>query len=317
MSDSVLIISIIIFGISFLTPFLIYCKFGRKFKNVPEDVYRRELPDEIKPAVVNAILNGKGKPNMDGFVATIMDLSERGYISFREKYIRINGKISRELFLSFEKDIDDDLWVLEKQVYLFLKRYMEGDEILWRKLQWKLKADNYYFTFFNEWKETVAFEACYEYFYKETGYFWCLAAGLIMILYTVFMFFIIDLSPGMVLLCAPVGILGGGLWIFTSIAPIELGQWTKEGHDFSIQWMGFANYLKDYSMIHEHPPTSVIIWNHYLIYAMALGIANKAIENMELTLHLNFNGKVATKPKFYQGFRESYTISEKMEKNNH
>lgn len=42
------------------------------------------MPDNSKPAVVNAIVMGKmGIPTIDGFTATVMDLVNRGYISLR------------------------------------------------------------------------------------------------------------------------------------------------------------------------------------------------------------------------------------------
>ena len=32
----------------------------------------------------------------------------------------------------------------------------------------------------------------------------------------------------------------------------------------------------------EHPPESIVIWNQYLVYATALGVADKVYESMKL-----------------------------------
>ncbi len=40
----------------------------------------------------------------------------------------------------------------------------------------------------------------------------------------------------------------------------------------------------DFSLIKEYPPESIAIWNKYLVYATALGIADKVRKSMEMTL---------------------------------
>lgn len=81
-------------------PILIYIIYGRELKTDYEEriypkkktdyrekinykeKYERELPADSKPAVVNAIMEGRmGIPTMDGFTATFMDLANRGYVS--------------------------------------------------------------------------------------------------------------------------------------------------------------------------------------------------------------------------------------------
>ena len=47
------------------------------------------------------------------------------------------------------------------------------------------------------------------------------------------------------------------------------------------KWQSFRRYLNDFSLIKEHPPESIVIWNHYLIYASALGNADKVKQAMD------------------------------------
>ena len=70
--------------LALIFPFYIYFKFGREPKIDYHGMYERELPTDSRPAVVNAIVQGKsGVPTMNGFTATIMDLVNLGYISLR------------------------------------------------------------------------------------------------------------------------------------------------------------------------------------------------------------------------------------------
>ena len=71
-----------LFALAF--PFYIYFKYGREPKIDYNAIYEREPPSDSRPAVVNAIMQGKmGIPTMDGFTATVMELANLGYISLR------------------------------------------------------------------------------------------------------------------------------------------------------------------------------------------------------------------------------------------
>ena len=59
------------------------------------------------------------------------------------------------------------------------------------------------------------------------------------------------------------------------------GRWTQEGVDEFSKWKAFERFIKDFSLIKEHPPESVAIWNEYLIYATALGDAKAVSKAMD------------------------------------
>ncbi|MDP1551697.1 MAG: DUF2207 domain-containing protein, partial [Methanobacteriaceae archaeon] len=46
----------------------------------------------------------------------------------------------------------------------------------------------------------------------------------------------------------------------------------------------FKRFIKDFSLIKEYPPESVAVWNQYLVYATALGVADKVRKSMEMSL---------------------------------
>ena len=46
--------------------------------------------------------------------------------------------------------------------------------------------------------------------------------------------------------------------------------------------MNFKKFLTDNSLIKEHPPESIVVWNKYLVYGTALGVADKVYESMKL-----------------------------------
>ena len=56
---------------------------------------------------------------------------------------------------------------------------------------------------------------------------------------------------------------------------------TQEGSEEQDKWKGLANYMEDYSLLNEKDVLSLEIWEKYLIYATAFGIADKVIEQMK------------------------------------
>lgn len=47
--------------------------------------------------------------------------------------------------------------------------------------------------------------------------------------------------------------------------------------DYVYKWISFKNYLEDYSMLFEEEENAMLIWEKYLIYAIALGVNKKII----------------------------------------
>ena len=62
------------------------------------------------------------------------------------------------------------------------------------------------------------------------------------------------------------------------------GQWTPEGRVYYLKWTNFKKFLKDNSLIKEHPPESIVIWKKYLIYGAALGVADQVYKSMKLQM---------------------------------
>ena len=56
---------------------------------------------------------------------------------------------------------------------------------------------------------------------------------------------------------------------------------TNEGKEEKAKWKGLAKFMQEYSMLDEKDVLSLVIWEKYLIYATAFGIADKVIEQMK------------------------------------
>ena len=73
---------------------------------------------------------------------------------------------------------------------------------------------------------------------------------------------------------------------------------TQKGTEEYEEWKGLATYMKEYSLIEEREVPELALWEKYLVFATAFGIADKAIEQM--------------KAKYPEIFVEEYWEDEKM-----
>lgn len=114
-------------------PLVIYLCYGREPKIDYKDIYERDFPTDDPPAIVNAICGSGtskkvGEPDMNGFMATIMDLIDRNYLLLVN--MELEDADTNSMFLEINPDYDhDNLWDFEETVINFLREY-EQDSII-------------------------------------------------------------------------------------------------------------------------------------------------------------------------------------------
>lgn len=295
-----------VFALAF--PFIIYFRYGREPKIDYEAIYEREPPTDSSPAVVNAIMQGKiGTPTMDGFTATVMNLANLGYISLstiKEEENRAFG-----LFKSESEDILIDLVSpdsyakdkgnlpklenFEKDVFNLLKKHASENQVSWDKLKKELGKGTDFYQFMLAWNKKVERHIVVEKLFRSTGNTYMGIFGVTTIIAAVVYFVVISkyfpsesfpLASNVNILVALVVVFGIIMTIFSGMFEKLLGRWTPEGKLYYKRWNNFKKYLTDFSALKEHPPESIKIWDSYLVYATALGVAEEVLKNMSLVV---------------------------------
>jgi len=279
--------------LSIVIPVIIYFKYGREPKSSYHGEYERELPINDPPAVVNAI-SGKGfgktvgTPNMDGFQATIMDLINRGYLGVSTED---NGN-KKKVFLEIKDKARNDLYSFEKHVINFLKKNAVDNVVNLDQLKKDLKNKNKAKSFkhsYDAWegdlKRFFLNEKTDEFFIKTGAtYLKIYGVGALIVAGVVFYFTLFSPLPSSIYALMAAIILGIA-GIISLILPQKVGgRWTQDGVDYDAKWQGFKRYIQDFSLIKEYPPESVVVWNNFLVYATALGVADKVRKSMGMTL---------------------------------
>lgn len=57
---------------------------------------------------------------------------------------------------------------------------------------------------------------------------------------------------------------------------------TEYGNEQYVMWQAFKNFLKDFSHMDKAEIPSIVIWEHYLVYAISLGVAKDVIRQLPL-----------------------------------
>ena len=279
--------------ISPLAGIVIYLRHGREPKVDYDGIYEREPPTSDPPAVVNALIDNSGDigtPNMKGFEATILDLINRKVFSLNTE--KDSETDINDLYLTLHKENYDNLDIQEQTVFDILAMFADDNNVVNMS---NLNADLSYesnaklfMEEFETWQNDVKHEyldsEILETYFNDTGSSRMNEIGVIGILIGIGIFLLglfTNLHNG-------IFAIGGGivLAIFSFIVvmlPEDIfGQWTEKGRVFYLKWNNFKNFLKDNSLINEHPPESIVVWKQYLIYGAALGVADEVYEAMKL-----------------------------------
>ena len=282
----------IILGLlSLLSPLIAiitYIRYGREPKVDYDGIYERNPPSDDSPEVVNAIYakGTIGSPNMDGFEACILNLIDK-------KVFKISKKLdenteTNDLYIEFS-DNTSNLNSNEKQIYDMLKYFANGKTLNLSNLNSSLSHESdakWFMEEYHNWqdnvKERIKPKVDEEFNNKGKQIISILGiCGLIFGIIIAILGFMTNLGNGIYAL------LGGIFLIIFSVAIMMLdddkfGQWTPKGRVRYLKWKNFKKFLKDNSLINEHPPESIAIWRKYLIYGASLGVADKVYENMKL-----------------------------------
>ncbi|WP_295611895.1 DUF2207 domain-containing protein [uncultured Methanobrevibacter sp.] len=279
--------------ISPIASIIIYLRFGREPKVNYDGIYEREPPTDDPPAMVNALIDNSrdiGTPNMNGFEATILNLIDKKVFELEAR--RDPNTDLTDLYLKLNRERTSSLSIHENTVFDIMEMFSDSNDIvnlsnLNNDLSYESNA-KMFMEEYNEWQQDVKHEYLdsdnLELYFNNKGSKFMKILGICGILLGIIIFVLglfTNLRNG-------IFAIGGGiaLAIFSLIViflPNDIfGQWTKKGRVFYLKWSNFKKFLKDNSLINEHPPESIVVWKKYLIYGAALGVADNVYKSMKL-----------------------------------
>ena len=270
-----------ILGILLLVPLVIYGIYGREPKISYKKDYEYDFPTNSSPIEVNNIVNGDvGDVNDHGIYATILDLINR-------KYYEVIASNEDDTVLRQKNHDTSNLKLFEKSLINYLDDFNINGDISLKsvgdtgdpqtfkefKTLWKNQAN-----------QEVPNSLINKYFIDKGSKIFSILSTILLILgiILIILTMIIDIPPHIYWILIIILILLIVEAIIMMVIPNTFaGRWTPEGKEYHDKWKSFENYIKDFSLIKEHPPASIQVWGKFLVYAAALGCAKEVTKNMK------------------------------------
>lgn len=248
--------------------FELWRRFGREHRVAVEvGEYLREPPDD-PPAIVPTLLSwGTVRPM--ALSATIVDLAQRGYLKIEEVRIDrrfLGDKVDWKLVWQ-EPPTDAPIRPFERAVLERL--FADGREITQSEFERWCKQHR---TSADRWWKSVQSKVRAEYRkrrYQEGGKGFVYAANIVVAV-VVIVTGIVTAATG-----APIGAAGIVSGLLQGGATITLRRRTVAGAQRVAEWKAFQRHLEDFSDLEEAPVGHLILWERYLVYAVALGVTAK------------------------------------------
>jgi uncharacterized membrane protein YgcG len=261
----------------------------------PENIgrYVRELPDD-PPAVVDALMHwGDVRSNAVG--ATMIDLAQRGFLTIEQtsvdrgilpdhvdyRYTLIDPAVIAELEREPDEDDDDEdaaddidgpapNGVLRGFERATLEQvFSRGSTVTQSELARAARKQRRESS--KRWRH---FEQSVERNVQARDYL----RGDLPLPY------VVNVTLAGIVALVAVGALSLGAWIGGGVAlawaAVQLSltpllrSRTPKGHLRYHQWLGVRNYLRDFSQLGSAPAGHLVLWERYLVYAVALGVSD-------------------------------------------
>ena len=296
-----IVVSVIVFVIFIITFIRIYIRYGREPRVEYDHMYERDPPRDMPPAVVPAILTQGNVSQTEmpkAFAATIIECARLGYLEIhegeekglifktREFIYKLTPK-GEALLRRKPVDLGRNERKLEDYEITVLRTVIEdagdgsqatGEEIeKWGK---DTKGGKTNFLRFIEpfgkklrsWFERTHFELDDP--SSKKAQLWFIVASVLLAIVFFLVFFFITRNL--------VNVITGFLILVSLPFAVSLARWTPEAALEEKKWKAYRRFISDFSAMKDAGPNLLQIWEQHLVYATALGVADKLISNLDL-----------------------------------
>lgn len=277
-------------------------------KNV--DIYR-ELPQNIEPAII-ANLMQEDLTDKSDISATLLDLVRRGYLTIENDVNNTFDNVSDGILdkkLVINKNYIDLKEYERFLIKWFSKTSENNNEINMSKLKNMLKDSGDFKANYQKLEKLIKNESNKVEFYDDSSKLskfskfsakWgkrMLIISFCLLIFTI-LGFLLDYVGGISETFAIVLAISFFIHVVLSIISITIydlrlpEEYLNEiGKDNIRKWNGFIKFLEEYTLIEHRKSEEVHIWQEYLVYGVAFGVAKETIDSMDKAYGFQFYPK--------------------------
>lgn len=263
----------------------LYFKYDKEYKAQFNGEYFRELPGKYSPAVLSVLWNfGKVRPR--DITATIMDLVRRKYLELNVLQREIRGlikhKIENEYTFILKNDADFGA-LSEHEQYLLdwlITTIGDGKRVSLKEIEQSSKTLNGAETFksdYDAWTEYVKIEAEKLSFFDRNaikGQIFGVLLAVVGMIYGGLTAALHGNIAGLIVLLIVSFIL--------LMYSLLIRRRSRYGVEQFKMWKAFRKFLQHFSRLDKAELPAVTLWEHYLVYAITLGVAKEVISQLKL-----------------------------------
>lgn len=268
---------------------LLWRRYGRAYATQFDGPYYRDLPAPYSPAELSVLWNYKKVRGHD-LTATLLDLARRRFLRIDEEIVEVRkllgSRTSKDYRLTFldppppaalRKPEEAGLRAHEHDLLDYLQRVVAGGAGALYLSNIEAFAKKYSQNFHDFWRQWVADlneQGEQAEFFEESGYMPLATLLLGLVLFTLGAIAV----QSMTLLGA--ALMAAGALI--GVVPRSFKKRSPSGQEDYVRWQAFKRFLLHFSQMQRHEIPSLVIWEHYLVYAVTLGVAREVMKQLEL-----------------------------------
>jgi uncharacterized membrane protein len=274
-----------------------YLVFGRERKTGYDREYEQAPPTETEPALVPPLLRQDRAAGSQEFTATLFDLIRRGrYTSAPVTTERsVWGGLRHEQVADLLLEVGDtsvQLARFEEPVADVIDSVLDADGERLSELRTRIEGDRT-----GNAKRFATFKARVETAIRGQGWYLDAGAGVLggalaafVVAAVILLWIGIDgwrsVTPrwGDVVVVALGGCaVANAALLLVALTRVRLWRRrTKAGETEAERWDAFRRYLTDFPRLQEAPPATLELWERYLVYGIAFGIAERVLQGAHL-----------------------------------
>ena len=254
--------------------------------DVFEMEYFRDIPDEKNATPGKAVYLREFRKNSaylsddlsNIFSATILNLSLKKILYFEavsEKEVRI---FISEDAAQYEQDLQEE----EQVILKLLRRAFRNREYITIK-DFNRFAEREYDYFYDQMHKI---EGCVERELLASGKISREKKGKLkgwstkQVGFLIGAFCLFCTGIGFILPSVPIGLIILGISARKNAICVSV--LSREGQEESYMWNGLKKFMEDYSMLDERLVPDIVLWEKYLVYATAFGVADKVLKQLKV-----------------------------------
>ena len=270
---------------------------GRERRTGYDREYEQEPPTDTEPALVPTLLRQGGEAGSYEFTATLFDLIRRGVYKAEPTTTErpIWGGLRSETVSDLELSAGSaqDLTPWENDVTAVVDAVLDGSSERLSRFRERIEDDRESMhPRFTSFKEAVGQEVARRSWFRSLGAIPLVVAAILF-----------GLAGGLLIFFASDGwrpvyprytdviLVAVGACLIANavlcVATLVLSRriWrrrTKAAQIEAERWDAFRRYLSDFPRLEEAPPATLALWERYLVYGIAFGIAERVLQGAQL-----------------------------------